>query len=258
MSKLFSILVNIFLESIHVNRGGWATEEMAQPDMPVYSSLKNEVNCGVQTECNVSDESWHIEMQISRPDSPNTSELKRHIEKERPPRHLLDLSRLVVNNLLISTSAESGIVVETEITGIAVESDRSGGNNDHGRCWRSMNMKLADRLRQLNSMNMFPCLDRNLSFNEVSIPSAYLVGQAGIEFKPGQLGFEKGISGKGFLMTPVGIRGSFNLVKDLRKQTILFAKSFLRRLHKYRVSFAQHSLTNFTCLLLKREIVEQV
>ncbi|GLJ41411.1 hypothetical protein SUGI_0857150 [Cryptomeria japonica] len=47
-------------------------------------------------------------------------------------------------------------------------------------------------------------------------------------------------------MTPVGIRGSFNL-----KQTILFAKSFLRRLHKYRVSFAQHSLTNFTCLLLK-------
>ncbi|GLJ39965.1 hypothetical protein SUGI_0817630 [Cryptomeria japonica] len=31
-------------------------------------------------------------------------------------------------------------------------------------------------------------------------------------------------------------------VKDLRKQTILFAKSFLRRLHKYRVSFAQHSL----------------
>ncbi|GLJ41185.1 hypothetical protein SUGI_0852620 [Cryptomeria japonica] len=52
-------------------------------------------------------------------------------------------------------------------------------------------------------------------------------------------------------MTPVGIRGSFNLVKDLRKQTILFAKSFLRRLHKYRVSFAQHSLTNFTCLLLK-------
>ncbi|GLJ29325.1 hypothetical protein SUGI_0578280 [Cryptomeria japonica] len=55
------------------------------------------------------------------------------------------------------------------------------------------------------------------------------------------------------------------MVKDLRKQTILFAKSFLRRLHKYRVSFAQHSLRNFTCLLLKsscilkeREIVEQV
>ncbi|GLJ33065.1 hypothetical protein SUGI_0665480 [Cryptomeria japonica] len=40
-------------------------------------------------------------------------------------------------------------------------------------------------------------------------------------------------------------------VKDLRKQNILFAKSFLRRLHKSRVSFAQHSLTNFTCLLLK-------
>ncbi|GLJ50341.1 hypothetical protein SUGI_1072360 [Cryptomeria japonica] len=40
-------------------------------------------------------------------------------------------------------------------------------------------------------------------------------------------------------------------VKDLRKQNILFAQSFLRRLHKSRVSFAQHSLTNFTCLLLK-------
>ncbi|GLJ34475.1 hypothetical protein SUGI_0693420 [Cryptomeria japonica] len=139
---------------------------------------------------------------VSRPDSPNTSELKRHIEKERPPRHLLDLSRLVVNDLLISTSAESGIAVETEITGIAVESDRSGGNNDHGRCWRSMNMKLPDRLRQLNCMNMFPRLDRNLSFNEVSIPSAYLLGQAGIEFKPGQLGFEKGISGKRTVLLP--------------------------------------------------------
>ncbi|GLJ50454.1 hypothetical protein SUGI_1075050 [Cryptomeria japonica] len=46
-------------------------------------------------------------------------------------------------------------------------------------------------------------------------------------------------------------REEFEGVKDLRKQNILFAKSFLRRLHKSRVSFAQHSLTNFTCLLLK-------
>ncbi|GLJ22431.1 hypothetical protein SUGI_0422290 [Cryptomeria japonica] len=46
-------------------------------------------------------------------------------------------------------------------------------------------------------------------------------------------------------------------VKDLRKQNILFAKSFLRRLHKSRVSFAQHSLTNFTCLLLKVQTVDE-
>ncbi|GLJ15170.1 hypothetical protein SUGI_0248040 [Cryptomeria japonica] len=63
--------------------------------------------------------------------------------------------------------------------------------------------------------------------------------------------FERAQEAKSFFIDTDDVKKG---VKELRKQNILFAKSFLRRLHKSRVSFAQHSLTNFTCLLLKLQI----
>ncbi|GLJ34779.1 hypothetical protein SUGI_0699990 [Cryptomeria japonica] len=88
--------------------------------------------------------------------------LKNYLDKKAAPRHLLDLYRMVVRDLLINPTAESNVPVDRD------DSYDGTGNINNGQSRRRIPF---DYTR--------------------STPRAELLHNAGIEFQPGPLRFEK-------------------------------------------------------------------
>ncbi|GLJ34780.1 hypothetical protein SUGI_0700000 [Cryptomeria japonica] len=119
--------------------------------------------------------------------------LKEHLQKNPPPFYLLDLSRMLIIDVLAHPSPESAPVVE-----YPDGNDDNNITNDRERCGWWRNVGLPDWRQRLSCVDILnncfhatnSTLGQQLSDSTTYIPCFQLQG-AGIKFQPGKIRFEK-------------------------------------------------------------------